>query len=40
MALKIIGIVISLKAKLLIVGDSVMGWFFKRRGMVTHLPTL
>ena len=39
MALKIIGIVISSKTKLLIVGDSVMGCFFRRRGMVTHLPT-
>jgi hypothetical protein len=31
-ALKIIGIVISLKTKLLIVGDSLMGCFFKRPG--------
>jgi len=32
------GIVIDLKTKLLIVGDSVMGCFSKRREMVTHLP--
>src|SRR4029077_10359201 len=33
MAFKATGIVIHLKAKLLIVSDSVMGYFFKRRGM-------
>ncbi len=38
MALKIIGIVIPPWGKLLIVGDSVMGLFFKRRAMVTRLP--
>jgi hypothetical protein len=32
MALKIIGIVVSLKAKLLIVGDSVMGLVFQAPG--------
>jgi hypothetical protein len=37
-AFKATGIVIHLKTKLLIVGDSVMGCFSKRRGMVTHLP--
>ena len=38
MALNATGIVIDLKTKLLIVGDSVMGCFSKRREMVTHLP--
>jgi hypothetical protein len=38
MALKANGIVIDLKTKLLIVGDSVMGCFSKRREMVTHFP--
>ena len=38
MALKATGMVISLETKLLMVGDSVMGCFLKRREMVTHLP--
>jgi hypothetical protein len=39
MALKATGVVILLKTKLLIVGDSVMGCFIKRREMVMRLPT-
>jgi hypothetical protein len=38
MALKAAGIMIHLGTKLLIVGDSVMGCFSKRRGIVTDLP--
>jgi hypothetical protein len=38
MALKATQIVVSSKAELLIVGDSVMGCFSSARGMVTHLP--
>jgi hypothetical protein len=38
-ALKTSGVVIQLETKLLIVGDSVMGCFIKRREMVMRLPT-
>jgi hypothetical protein len=37
-ALKTTGVVIQLERKLLIVGDSVMGCFIKRRKVVMRLP--